>query len=281
MLNTAQKIAIAKLMYRLVMAGRRVMGFSEDVEITRHGLRWRLDLREGIDLSIYLLGGFEPATLKLYTKLVQPGDVVLDIGANIGSHSLPLARLVGDEGRVLAFEPTKFAVQKLERNISLNPWLADRVTVYQQMLVADTDADVPDALFSSWPLVVKEGLHEKHKGQLMGTAGATSITLDHALEEASIQRVNFIKLDVDGYEYSVLSGAERVLRECTPTILMELAPYLLEDCPEEFEEMIGIFARLKYKIFDANSGSELKLDVDALRTFIPDGGSRNVVMRRS
>ena len=56
---------------------------------------WELDLREGIDFAIYLQGGFEPAALAGGVGVVKPGSVALDIGANIGSHTLPLAQIVG------------------------------------------------------------------------------------------------------------------------------------------------------------------------------------------
>jgi hypothetical protein len=93
MLSTIQKINLAKVAYYLVVVARRILGrSSQNIEVTRSGIRWYLDLKEGIDFSIYILGGFEPSTLRLYNKLVKSGDVVLDIGANIGSHTLPLAR---------------------------------------------------------------------------------------------------------------------------------------------------------------------------------------------
>ena len=94
--------------------GRRLVGGGPELVTSRQGLTWQLDLREGIDLSIYLLGRFEPSTVRCYTRLVNPGDVVLDVGANIGAHTLPLARLVGEAGRVIAFELTRYAFLKLQ-----------------------------------------------------------------------------------------------------------------------------------------------------------------------
>ena len=150
MLSTIQKINLAKIAYYLVMTVRRLLRrTSQQIKVTRRGIQWCLDLREGIDFSIYILGGFEPSTLRLYNGLVKTGDVVLDIGANIGSHTLPLAKLVGNKGHVYAFEPTDFAFRKLNNNLQLNDALIERVTVFQQMLVFDKNTAIENELFSS------------------------------------------------------------------------------------------------------------------------------------
>ena len=96
MLTTRTKIALARLIQRPLMMARRMFGQGHETIVRRRGVRWQLDLREGIDLSIYLLRAFEPSTLKAFERLVKPGMTVLDIGANIGAHTLHLARLVGD-----------------------------------------------------------------------------------------------------------------------------------------------------------------------------------------
>lgn len=126
-LSTRFKIALAKMFAAPIRLTRRMLGASDDVvEVTRRGLRWRLDLNEGIDFSIYLLGEFEPATVRGYEQLIRSDGIVLDIGANIGAHKLPLARAVGERGKVHAFQPTAWANSKLTENLGLNPALQDR-----------------------------------------------------------------------------------------------------------------------------------------------------------
>ena len=97
-IKTKQKILLARWVQLLVMAARRLAGRGPSTQVTRQGIRWAQDLREGIDFSIWLLGSFEPETVRCYQRLIRPGDVVLDIGANIGAHTLPLARAVGPSG---------------------------------------------------------------------------------------------------------------------------------------------------------------------------------------
>src|SRR5580692_6023609 len=119
MLTTKTKVALAGAAYKVISSARSIVGKNDGVEVERRGLRWALDLGEGIDFSIYLLGAFEPGTQATLKKLVKSGDVVFDIGANVGAHTLGIAQSVGGSGKVYAFEPADFAFAKLKRNLAL------------------------------------------------------------------------------------------------------------------------------------------------------------------
>src|ERR1035437_9981543 len=201
MLKTKQKLALANLVQTGVMGIRRMFGRGPNAHVKRGHVEWDLDLREGIDFSIWLLGSFEPETVRCYKRIVKAGDVVLDIGANIGAHTLFLAQAVGTNGKVYAFEPTDYAYAKLSKNRSLNPGLADRIHCFQCMLVDPETAGKPTpGLYSSWPLKADAGLHELHQGRLMTTAGAQARTLDSVILSLGLDRVDCIKLDIDGFE---------------------------------------------------------------------------------
>ena len=277
MLNTAQKIAVASLASKAVRLGRRLVGRGPEVFTNRHGVKWHLDLREGIDFSIYLLGSFEPATVRCYECIVKAGDVVLDIGANIGAHTLPRARLVGDGGRVIAFEPTRYAFEKLLSNIALNPALVACIDAQQTMLVAESSATVAEAIYSSWPLEHRGHVHAEHRGRLMNTTGARAATLDSVLRELNVERVDFVKLDVDGNEHAVLSGARETLRRHRPRILMELAPYVYAETPQAFDALLELMWAMEYSLVEVQGGDLLPRDVGHVRARIPSGGSINVI----
>lgn len=277
--TTARKIAFARLLSRAVQLVRAAGGCGPVLEAKRGGVRWRLDLREGIDLSIYLLGGFEPRTLRLYRRLVPPGAVALDIGANIGSHTLPLARLVGPGGEVHAFEPTRFAIDKLLANVALNPGLAGRVRVRQFMLQADAGEPLAPSVCSSWPLERADDLHEQHLGRQMSTAGAAVTTLDRYVSGARLGRVDFAKIDVDGGEPGVVAGAAATLERFRPVLLMEFSPCLYRGREGQFQKMLVSLERLGYRFSDAHSGAPLPADAGRLARIIPDGASANVVAR--
>jgi hypothetical protein len=127
MLSTSYKIQLARLASRLLLLARRILELPSIVSARRGDINCQIDLLERVGFSIYLLGGFQVRTLRRYRELVDERGVVLDIGANAGSHTLPLVKLVGESGKVIAFEPTAYAFKKLIRNIEYNKTLAPRV----------------------------------------------------------------------------------------------------------------------------------------------------------
>jgi FkbM family methyltransferase len=208
-MNTRQKIAMASLISGLVRAIRTVAGKGPVGVFRRGDIVWELDLSEGIDFAIYLQGGFEPETLREYRRVVRAGFVVLDIGANIGSHTLPLAKIVGPSGRVYAFGPTDYAFGKQLRNLSLNLELSRRVTAIQTMLAGCRTQEKPQAIPSSWPLdgALEAQLHPINLGRFNTLEGAQIFRLDDWVAQEQLPRIDFVKIDVDGYEIDVIEGA--------------------------------------------------------------------------
>ena len=245
----------------------------------RDGINWELDLRQGIDFAIFLQGGFEPSTLREYGRLVKKGDTVFDVGANIGAHTLPLAKLVGPDGVVAAFEPTDYAFNKLQQNLVLNPTLAQRVNAIQALLVGKAEEPKPAAIPSSWSLVapsLRENIHPVHKGTYNSLSGATAIQLDQWVEENNIHRLDFVKIDVDGFEIDVLEGAKQTLERFRPRIMMEFAPYVFQERGRRFNELITLLRQGGYHARDVH-GRELELS-PTLENSIPQGGSINVIL---
>src|SRR6202790_1787134 len=226
MLTTKAKVSLASLAYKFIATGRAVAGKNNCVTVRRRGLMWSLDLSEGIDFSIYLLGAFERSTAITLEKLVKPGDVVFDLGANIGAHTLGLAPSVGSAERVLHFDPPRFAFEQLKRNLALNPELQARTYPRQVLLAAAPAEDAPKEIFASWPLEKDASVHPKHRGRLVTARNATVDTLDRVVAREGIDRLNVIKIDVDGHELPVLQGGLAVLTKFRPVLVMEMSPYV-------------------------------------------------------
>ncbi len=277
-MDTATKILLASAAARAVRFARRLTGQGAQGVFTRRGVRWELDLTQGIDFSIWLLGCFEPATLRAHEREIRPGQTVLDIGANIGAHALHFARLVGETGAVVAFEPTAFAFAKLTRNRELNPELAGRLRLEQLMLVAGDGEQAPSSVYSSWPLERRAEAHAQHRGELQATTGASATTLDHAVERLGLAAVDHIKLDVDGNEPEVIQGGMATLARFRPTMTMEVAPCLYAGS-DRLSATLGALAGLGYRLFHERSGRELPSALADLSALIPRQGSINVIAR--
>ncbi|MGQ2186067.1 FkbM family methyltransferase [Bradyrhizobium barranii] len=278
-MKTAQKIAFARGLYRVVREGRKLAGLTDHDVVTRGGVVYELDLAQGIDFAIFLGDLFERSTKAALRKLVSPSSLVLDIGANIGAHTLHLAQLVGPSGRVIAFEPTDFAFRKLRRNLDLNPSLATRVCACHCFLTMNDEDNVPPAIYSSWPLAQETGLHAKHLGREMRTESARARSLDSVLAELSDRKVQLVKLDVDGFECDVLGGATALLRDVRPIFVMELAPYVLEERGTSLDKLLSYFLPNGYVFYNERTYKPLPSSARELHRMIADGASVNVIAR--
>ncbi len=280
MFSVRQKLFIARLLNRSLRLLRGLLGRDMHVRCRRRGINWDLDLNEGFDLSIYLLGAYEPRSLNAYRPLIRPGFVVFDIGANIGAHALHFAQLVGEHGRVYAFEPTRFALEKLRQNLALNPDLGRRMTFEQYFLVADRLVQPPADITSSWPVAELSGdPNEAHQGKPQPSAGATSVTADDFCASAGVTRIDFVKIDVDGHEYSVLRGFQHNLERFRPIILIEFAPFVFAGPNAgDFDEMVRFLAALDYDFVDTGNGRTLAQDPAMLRRNIVAGAGINALL---
>lgn len=274
-LSTADKLAIARPLRGVIGAWFRLQGRdARKVRCTRNGVRWLLDLDEGVQLALYL-GVYERSTTRALARLASSDAVVIDVGANIGAQALPLASRLGAKGRVIAVEPADAAMVRLRDNCALNPALSARVTLVHRALVAPGDT-AAQTYFASWPLALAEGAHPVHQGA-PEPSSATGSTLDGLIDELGLTRVDVIKLDVDGNELPVLRGASATLARHRPVVVFELCPYLLEERGEAPTALTRLFIEHGYALYDERTFKPLPDGDEELIRNIPAGGSVNVV----
>ena len=109
--------------------------YVSGVRTRADGLKFDADTRQLIDWNLLFHGDYEPHMRRLFNRLTGPGGVALDVGANVGAHTLTLSRLVGAAGHVLAFEPNPAIRKRLQANIELNGM--SQVSVYAQALAEE------------------------------------------------------------------------------------------------------------------------------------------------
>jgi len=276
-LATATKVRAAGILSRAVSTARRLAGRSPSTVVcTRGGLTWSLNLQDGIQLSIYLFGAFERATVRTLSRLLPRGGVAIDVGANIGAHTLPMARHAGEAGRVIAVEPTAWAVGGLRRNLELNADVAPRVIVHAAALVAPGEP-LAREYYSSWPLADAQRPHAIHRGVLHSTAGSVALTLDELVAREKLPRLDVVKIDVDGQELRVLRGAMATLASLRPSLVVELTPYALGEQGDSIDDLLDLLSQAQYRLVDERSFTPLSSDRDTLLRMMPAGGSINVV----
>lgn len=165
---------------------------------------------------IYL--GFEQYEISFIKKFLKQGDTFIDIGANIGLFTLIASQIIGEKGKILAFEPTPEIYKRLIENIDLNGLqnietynlgLSDR----KALLSFNVSKDGYDAWNS---FALNERLNSSETIDIMAD------TLDSIIKRKNIYIVNLIKIDVEGWEKFVLQGAKDLLeKDNSPTLLVE------------------------------------------------------------
>ena len=240
--STSAKIYFAKILSKLLIFILRKKNFL----IIRNGIKYNVDLEEGIDLGIFLNLKNEKKLFKVKKYIdINEKSLIVDIGANIGSVSLPLAQNFNN-AQIYSIEPTIYAFKKLKENINLNLKLKKRIKTFNNF--ATYKNKKIKFVHSSWKLVSGDKKHEIHKGILKKTSNK-SISIDNLLKRNK-KRVRLVKIDVDGYELEVLKSAEKTLEKEKPIIYFELAPYLYKEMGYTADHLIRYIKKIDYAFYD-------------------------------
>ncbi len=168
-------------------------------------------------VSAFLLRDWVEAELHALDQLVRPGDVFVDVGANIGLFTLKAARLCGPTGRVIAIEPGRQSLARLRANIALNGWthvdvigkaLADKIDVAALHHIDLGDDPQAFSLLSN--------------GRDMPAETVEVTTLDTLVGELGLARLDCLKMDVEGAEPLVVAGGREALMRFKPIVIFEI-----------------------------------------------------------
>lgn len=183
---------------------------------------------------------YEPFEIELVRHLVKEGDTAIDIGAMIGCYTLVFAKLVGETGRVFAFEPELENYRILKKNIEINGY---KNTKLAYMAVSDTDGEaklyVNDGNLGMHTLGIRKG--EK-------AINVRTVRLDTCFRKSG--RIDFIKMDIQGAEGLALKGMEEILqRNKQIKLIMEYSQTEYEGTGDA-KECLRILIKYGFKIFE-------------------------------
>ena len=196
------------------------------------GLRVHCDLRELVDRIVYFNGLAEPVESWLLLKMLKPGMVVVDAGANIGQYTLLAARAVGPSGSVLAFEPVSFNFTRLTRHVSENGLTnvsLDELALWDSITALE--------------LAQPEGYEDNTGTFSTGVQGATryetvpAMPFDDVADRMKLSRVDVVKMDIEGGEYRALLGMQRTIDRDHPLLLVELNRVALERAGSSLDQL--------------------------------------------
>lgn len=217
-------------------------GVVRNLYITSSGLLFWLNTTGQVDNCIINTGAFEPEATKIVNRLVKEGDIVLDVGANIGYYTVIFSKLVGKAGKVIAFEPTDHFGKYLRMTLDANN--AGNVDVYPIGLSNKNAELVIDIGKSS------ATLHpEPEYDTVIAKEQITLTTLDEFLESYPVPKIDFIKIDVDGHEPLFFEGARKTLSRFDPVILLEISHLHYLNAGFTAWEFYDMLVKNKYNIY--------------------------------
>ncbi|MBN1425999.1 FkbM family methyltransferase [Candidatus Fermentibacteria bacterium] len=203
------------------------------VRICRHGLMVFNPNDAYVGRSLDLYGEFTEAEIELLGRIAEDGAVVVDVGACIGTHTIPLARAVGPTGTVYAFEPQRLLFQTLCANLALNS--ITNVFAHQAAL-----GDQPGVLFAQ---SVDPRCHTNFAGLSLRSSSPGEPMSVITLDGLELERLHLVKIDVEGMEHTVIEGAVKMIARCRPVLYVE------NDRNDRSDELIACIARQGYRMF--------------------------------
>ena len=183
----------------------------------------------GRQLDVY--GEFHEKQGSLFREVVKPGDTAVDLGANIGGHTIPLAKHIGPQGSLIAFEPQRVIFTILCGNIALNT--LQNVTPIRAAIGAEPATIKVPAL---------DPRHAANFGGLELGGGGESVSM-MTVDQLQLQSCHFMKIDIEGMEIEALRGAAATIARHRPALYVE------NDRPDRSAALIAMLLEADYRLW--------------------------------
>lgn len=204
------------------------------------------DLNDHVQQQIYFFGAYEPIESSLFFDLLSPGNVVVDAGANIGFYTLMMAERVGSNGQVHSFEPVPQTFAKLQANLQLNPQLKNIFLNHKALwnkeeeLTFTLSAQQDDNCGAYSASAKSDSIREQK---------CTATTLVNYFSSSKLQRLDAIKMDIEGAELAALQGALPLIEKHKPIVFLEVFRKACKDFGYSPDALWELFKPLGYKIY--------------------------------
>jgi FkbM family methyltransferase len=213
----------------------------------------QIDLREVVSQHLYLYGAFEENLTAFLLEFLKPGMVFADIGAHFGYFSVVASPLVGEEGRVVSFEPSAQTFQRLSINVSKLP-----NTVVHRKAAWNRNEEIEINSFgrsSSAFNSVTEPRAPPGAMRVVSRERVPAVRLDDAFPEGDPQP-SVIKIDVESSEMQVLEGMPRLLEKVRPAITIEVGDmaHLIKAGVPSSRALLNRLLEHEYSLYDYESG---------------------------
>lgn len=236
-----------KIKYLLFLA-LRPLKIKVRKKIGNTGVVMDLCLSQFIDFWIFADGTYEGEYIE-YIENNYRGGVFMDVGANIGIYSLVLS---GSMQKVYAFEPARESYKRLQRAVEVNKII--NINVYEKA-VGEVDGK---------KVKLFQNADHGSRSVAYNVSGkydyVRTICLDKFVIGENIERVDFIKIDIEGAEYDALLGSIDLVRKYKPDFLIEMNSALYKACGKNMEELYVLMASFGYKAYVLDRGRRRKVD---------------------
>ncbi len=224
--------------------------------LSRFGKRGLLRNMNGTDPILIapelynLLETYEPDVWRLIMAQVRPGDVVADVGASLGLYTVSMAKRVGPQGRVYAFEPDPQSFHWLRQNVELN-----QVTAWV--------STYPDAVGDHEGSAAFAGGHITESHITLNASHASQVKLVTLNKLLADQHLDLLKIDVEGFEEFVLRGAGQLLNARTRApraIFIEVHPYAWPRFGVSSHSLLDFLRQQNYSVYNLAGQPVMQVD---------------------
>jgi FkbM family methyltransferase len=219
---------------------------------TYKGINLKLDIHDYVGHYHYF--GLKDIEQENLMSLIKPGDFVMDIGTNYGTTILQFANLIGVKGKAFGFEPDPINFEICKQNIQLNQFKNLSV---ENIGLGNKEAEVNlvvDFESNRGGNRISENIVGKESHQIK------IIQFDNWILDKKIEKINLIKIDVEGYEMEVLKGAEQSIIKYKPILFIELDDNNLKQQNSSAKELISYLINLNYFIINSLTNQQVNFD---------------------